>query len=121
MLAVDNRIDAELPQQLDQHGSAHRAINFGATSIAQDVSAIRDQDGQRAGFVCEWRDRTQETEIEAEVTRVVGLAAAGDMSARIVMERKQGFFLQLAEQLNRLLEASAQSTDEVSALLSALA
>src|SRR5690606_28383440 len=48
-------------------------------------------------------------------------AAAGDLSHRIALEDRQGFYLQLAGLLNGLLDANAASLQEVPRLLTALA
>ncbi|CAD0351528.1 methyl-accepting chemotaxis protein [Xanthomonas sp. WHRI 8391] len=120
-LEVGNAQDAEIYQRLDRQGSAQREVQYRAACIVQDVSAIRDAAGAHLGFVCEWRDRSAEAQVEIAVADVVRSAAAGDLSKRIDSVGKQGFFLQLAQQLNALLDANAGSIAEVSRLLSALA
>ncbi|WOB49242.1 methyl-accepting chemotaxis protein [Xanthomonas hydrangeae] len=120
-LEVGNAQDAEIYQRLDRQGSAQREVQYRAACIVQDVSAIRDAAGAHLGFVCEWRDRSAEAQVEIAVADVVRSAAAGDLSKRIDSAGKQGFFLQLAQQLNALLDANAGSIAEVSRLLSALA
>ncbi|USJ00617.1 methyl-accepting chemotaxis protein [Xanthomonas prunicola] len=121
LLEVGNAQDAEIYQRLDRQGAAQREVHYRATCISQNVSAIRDDAGAHLGFVCEWRDRTAEARVEIDVADVVRSAAAGDLSKRIDSAGKQGFFLQLAQQLNALLDANAVSIAEVSRLLSALA
>ncbi|WOB28374.1 MULTISPECIES: methyl-accepting chemotaxis protein [Xanthomonas] len=121
LLEVGNAQDAEIYQRLDRQGAAQREVRYRATCIAQNVSAIRDEGGAHLGFVCEWRDRTAEARAEVDVADVVRSAAAGDLSKRIDSTGKKGFFLQLAQQLNALLDANAVSISEVSRLLSALA
>src|SRR5690606_14202301 len=80
-----------------------------------------DADGNLLGYVVEWRDRTPQVRVEAELGRVVEAAAAGDLSHRISLEDKQGFYLQLATRLNGLLDANASSLEQVSHVLTALA
>ncbi|WP_295942583.1 methyl-accepting chemotaxis protein [uncultured Xanthomonas sp.] len=121
LLEVGNSQDAEIYQRLDRQGAAQREVRYREVCIAQEISAIRNAEGAHLGFVCEWRDRTAETRVEAEVAAVVRSAAAGDLSQRIDRTGKQGFFLMLAQQLNGLLDANAISIAEVSRLLSALA
>ncbi|CAJ23625.1 putative methyl-accepting chemotaxis protein [Xanthomonas euvesicatoria pv. vesicatoria str. 85-10] len=121
LLEVGNAQDAEIYQRLDRQGAAQREVQYRSTCIAQNVSAIRDEAGAHLGFVREWRDRTAEARVEIDVADVVRSAAAGDLSKRIDSTGKQGFFLQLAQQLNALLDANAVSIAEVSRLLSALA
>ena len=121
LLEVGNSQDAEIYQQLDRQGSAQREVRYGDVCIAQEITAIRGAGGAHLGFVCEWRDRTDEALVEAEIAAAVRSAAAGDLSQRIDQQGKQGFFLMLAQQLNGLLDANAASLAEVSRLLSALA
>jgi len=51
---------------------------------------------------------------------VIAQAAAGDLSGRIDASDKEGFFLQLAQQINGLLDANAGSIEQISGLLAAL-
>jgi len=113
-------MDASLLANLKQHGVARRAMQFGDAQFAQVVSTIRNEEGESVGHVVEWRDRTPEALVEAEVARVIAQAAAGDLSGRISAEGKDGFFLQLAQQINGLLDANASSIEQISGLLTAL-
>ena len=106
---------------LDTLKSTHRAqIRVGGRVMQLIVNPIIAADGSRQGFVVEWADRTLEVQVEEELERIVQAAAAGDFSGRVITEGKQGFFLQLAQRLNGLLEANASSIEQVSQLLAAL-
>ncbi|AEQ96419.1 methyl-accepting chemotaxis protein [Xanthomonas oryzae] len=105
---------------LDRDGVTSFEERFGEVVLAQTVTAIKNEQGETSGEVCEWRDRTIEVQVEEEVARIVRAAASGDMSGRVETDGKQGFFLQLAQQLNGLLDANADSLEQISALLSAL-
>ena len=120
VLEHHGEMDANLLANLKQHGVARRAMQFGDAQFAQVVSTIRNEEGESVGHVVEWRDRTPEALVEAEVARVIAQAAAGDLSGRILAEGKQGFFLQLAQQINGLLDANAASIEQISGLLTAL-
>ncbi|MEA9557817.1 Cache 3/Cache 2 fusion domain-containing protein [Xanthomonas nasturtii] len=95
-------------------------ITVGDRIVRQVVSPVLDANGERMGFVIEWADRTQEVQVEEEVARIVQAAAAGDLSGRVDTAGKQGFLLQLAQQLNMLLDNNADGLSRVSALLSSL-
>ncbi|WP_284700100.1 methyl-accepting chemotaxis protein [Luteimonas cellulosilyticus] len=100
----------------------HRAqIRIGGRTMQLIISPILDAKGTSEGFVVEWADRTAEVQVEAEVSRIVAAAAAGDLSGRVRTDDKHGFLLQLAQQLNGLLDANATSLDQVSGVLTALA
>ncbi|UXA53064.1 methyl-accepting chemotaxis protein [Xanthomonas prunicola] len=105
---------------LERDGVTSFEERFGEVVLAQTVTAIKNEQGETSGEVCEWRDRTIEVQVEDEVARIVRAAASGDMSGRVETDGKQGFFLQLAQQLNGLLDANAGSLEQISALLSAL-
>ncbi|WP_165480773.1 methyl-accepting chemotaxis protein [Xanthomonas oryzae] len=105
---------------LERDGVTSFEERFGEVVLAQTVTAIKNEQGETSGEVCEWRDRTIEVQVEEEVARIVRAAASGDMSGRVETDGKQGFFLQLAQQLNGLLDANAGSLEQISALLSAL-
>ena len=82
---------------------------------------ITSESGERAGAVVEWRDRTQELTVEKEVMDIVQAGVAGDFSKRLTLADKEGFFRQLAEGINRLMESTSQGLDEMAAMLEALA
>ena len=113
-------VDSKLLEALDKTGVSRREMRYGDAEFAQTISVIRDDQGVAVGHVVEWRDRTTEALVEKEVARVIEAAAAGDLSGRIGTDDKDGFFLQLAAQLNTLLDANASSLEQISALLSAL-
>ena len=113
-------MDTSLVANLKAHGVARRPMQYGDAQFAQVASTIRNEAGETVGYVVEWRDRTQEAQVEAEVARVIAQAAAGDLSGRIDANGKEGFFLQLAQQINGLLDANAGSIEQISGLLAAL-
>jgi methyl-accepting chemotaxis protein len=120
VLEHDGKLPADFLARLEKDGRGQREMQYGSACFSQNVSVIRDEAGQSVGTVCEWRDRTSEAEVEREVERIVEAAAAGDLSGRIGTGGKHGFLLQLAQQLNTLLDANAISLAEVSRLLTAL-
>ncbi len=124
---VGSNIDAfhadpqRIATMLEQlQGTHHGEISMGDAHFVQTVARVNDDQGRLLGYVVEWRDRTPQVRVEVELGRVVRAAAAGDLSQRIGLEDKQGFYLQLAEQLNGLLDANATSLDGVSQVLQAL-
>ncbi|WP_369932730.1 methyl-accepting chemotaxis protein [Xanthomonas tesorieronis] len=120
VLEYGNQVDTRTLATIEKQGVAEREMAYGPARIAQIVSSIRDAHGSHVGFVCESRDRTVEAQVEEEVAKIVQAAAAGDLSGRVATDGKQGFFLQLAQQLNGLLQANGDSIGEVSKLLTAL-
>ena len=118
---IFHRNPAHQASLLDGLTSTYRAnIRVGGHRMRLIVNPIIDDAGQRHGFVVEWADRTVELQVEEELGEIVEAASMGDFSGRVGTAGKEGFFLQLAERLNSLLDASASSLDQISALLSSL-
>ena len=82
---------------------------------------IVDAQGQHIGRVTQWNDRTAEVMVERDVGSLVHAAANGDFSQRLELKGKEGFFLQLGEQMNLLVENSDRGLREVVEVLGALA
>lgn len=85
------------------------------------ANPIFSKDGTRIGSVVEWLDRTIEVAIEGEVNHLVESAAAGNFSARIITNGKEGFFLKLAEGLNQLVTTADKGLNDVVRVLGAVA
>ncbi len=118
---IFHRNPAHQAKLLDTLQGTWRAqIHIGGRVMRLIVNPIVGEDGQRQGFVVEWADRTVEVHVEAELARIVQAAASGDFSGRVSTEGKEGFFLQLAGQLNTLLDTNAASIEQISSLLSSL-
>ncbi|MDZ4077919.1 MULTISPECIES: methyl-accepting chemotaxis protein [Hydrocarboniphaga] len=96
-------------------------IKVGGRTFTLTVNPIVGEAGERLGTVVEWADRTVEVSIESEIGGIVQAAANGDFSRRVTLDGKEGFFRQLAESMNHLLETSSSGLDEVARVLGALA
>ncbi|MDP2833646.1 MAG: methyl-accepting chemotaxis protein [Pseudomonadota bacterium] len=103
------------------NGTYRSALNIGVRSMTVVANPVINDQGERLGAVVEWSDRTSEVAVEQEVASLVDAAAAGDFSRRLVASGKEGFFLQLAEGINRLVETSERGMNDVARVLKALA
>jgi methyl-accepting chemotaxis protein len=119
-LGLSESVAGKAMAALEKDGVAEIEVQFGQAVFNQTITSIRDDQGTWTGDVCEWRDRTLEVQVEDEVARIVSAAASGDLGGRVETAGKHGFFLQLAEQLNGLLDANATSIEQISGLLTAL-
>ncbi len=102
-------------------GTYRGTIGIGGRIMAAVANPVINDKGERLGAVVEWADRTTEVAVEQEVASLVNAAAAGDFSQRLKAEGKEGFFLQLAEGINRLVETSERGMNDVARVLKALA
>ena len=98
-----------------------RELAFGSAVFVQTAAPVVSPEGERLGVVVEWRDRSQEVAVEAEVGEVIEAAAAGDLSKRIEVDGKSGFFRRLAEGVDGMLDANAGTMADVQRVLGALA
>jgi len=96
------------------------SMNLGGRSMVVTASPVINEQGLRLGAVAEWQDRTAEVAVEKEVAAIVDAAARGDFTRRLQTQDKDGFFKQLGESLNQLLETSETGLNEVVRVLNAL-
>jgi methyl-accepting chemotaxis protein len=96
-------------------------MELGGRHMVVSASPVMNPDAQRLGSVAEWRDRTAEVIIESEVSAIVAAASSGDLSKRIELAGKEGFYALLSEGLNQLLESTQQSLTATSEVLSRIA
>ncbi|RHX90464.1 methyl-accepting chemotaxis protein [Leptospira stimsonii] len=99
---------------LSNFTGVHRAsIKIGVRSFNLIANPIIDGNGKRLGSVVEWSDVTNELVVQEEVERIVSAAAHGDFGTRISLDSKTGFFLNLSQSINQLLEVSNVGLNEV--------
>ena len=102
--------------------ASHKAqIVVGGRTFSLTASPVTDSSGTRLGSVVEWKDRTDEVAVEHELGTVVKAASAGDFSRRLETKGKDGFFLQLSEGINSLVNTCDGGLNDVLRMLSALA
>jgi methyl-accepting chemotaxis protein len=106
-------------EQLARTCSSHAKL--GGRTFRLTFSPVIDEHGERTGTVVEWADRTAELVTEQEVQSVVEAAKSGDLSLRIEMHGKDGFFASLGGALNDLLDVSASVVEDMARVFSALA
>ena len=82
---------------------------------------IFGESGEKLGTVGQWIDLTEQLRAEEEISSIVEAAANGDFSRRAVLDDKDGFFLKLARDINRLTSTSEVGLNEVVRVLDALA
>jgi methyl-accepting chemotaxis protein len=102
--------------------STHRVeMDIGGRTFRLTANPVINEKGDRLGSVMEWLDRTVEVAVEREVASLVDGAVMGDFTRRIEMQGKEGFFRQLGEGMNQLMQTTSDGLSEVSRMLGALA
>ena len=95
-------------------------ISVGGRTFRLVASPILNERNERLGTVVEWTDRTAEVAIEEEVSGIISAATAGDFSKRIAAEEMSGFFRQISQGINDLLEVNSQALGDIGAMLTRL-
>jgi len=96
-------------------------ILVGGRTLKIIANPVINAEGRRLGTAVEWTDRTAEVAVEKEIDSIVNAAQAGDLSNRIDMAGKVGFFQELCVGINTLINVVdnacsdiAQAMDSVS-------
>ena len=82
---------------------------------------VVDAKGAPIGRITQWLDRTDEIASEHEVSKIVANATQGDLSGRVNLAGKTGFFANLSQGMNQLLEVSEGAMTDASQVLAAFA
>lgn len=102
-------------------GSHKATIRMGGHTFALTASAVVNDAGEHLGSAVEWIDRSTELAVESEIGDIVVAATQGDFTRRILIEGKNGFFLQMTHSINDLLETSDRGLQDVMRMLGSLA
>ena len=96
-------------------------IEVGGRTFKLVANPILNAKNERIGSVVEWADRTIEVAVEREIGNIVSAAGQGDLSQRIELKDKHGFFLNLATDINEFVSIAEEVVSDTSRVLAALA
>ena len=82
---------------------------------------VHNDSGVAIGRITHWIDRTDDIAAEQEVSAIVAAAARGDLSGRVGLQGKSGFFASLSTAMNQLLDTSESVMTDTARALAALA
>ncbi|MFI3137556.1 MAG: MCP four helix bundle domain-containing protein, partial [Methylococcaceae bacterium] len=85
------------------------------------ANPVINAQGERLGSVVEWKDNTLEVAIETEVAAMVRAASNGDLTQRINIIGKKGFFLNFSESINTMVDVTESIINQTAAGLSRIA
>ncbi len=82
---------------------------------------VHNESGVAMGRITHWIDRSDDMAAEQEVFALVAAAVRGDLSGRVSLQGKSGFFASLSTAMNQLLETSEGVMTDTAQALAALA
>ncbi|CAK0780897.1 methyl-accepting chemotaxis protein [Gammaproteobacteria bacterium] len=102
-------------------GTHRAAIHVGGRDFDLVANPVLDGAGKHLGSVVEWTDSTALHQVQREVEGVVSSARVGDISGRLDLAGKEGFFRELGGGINRLLETVAGAVGDIDSALMRIA
>jgi methyl-accepting chemotaxis protein len=100
---------------------SHKAeIEIGGRTLVINANPVFNQDNEKIGTVVEWSDRTQELSVISEVQSLVENASMGNLSERIDLSNKEGFYKRLSTGMNELVDVSERVINDTLRVLSAM-
>ncbi|MBB4844802.1 PAS domain S-box-containing protein [Paucibacter oligotrophus] len=106
---------AAVQRMLSLQETTQAAMVLGGRNYDVTTSPIRDKTGRLIGTVGQWQDRTEQLAAEQEFDALATAANAGDLSQRIPTADKTGFFKQIGDKFNELIETVSGTIREVRA------
>ncbi|MDE2450307.1 MAG: HAMP domain-containing protein, partial [Gammaproteobacteria bacterium] len=86
---------------------------LGGLSFRTVTNCVTGERGERLGTVMEWTQRTQEVRVEQELEGMLTAVNGGDLTRRIDLSHKTGFFEALGAGVNRLTESLIEIVSRV--------
>lgn len=98
-----------------------RKLAFESYRLTLTATPVSGAKGELLGAIVELLDTTQEEKVQEEVQDIVDSAKSGDLSWRINLDDKEGFFATLSFGINELLEGMSKLIDDMVNILSGMA
>jgi len=96
-------------------------LSIGDMTMRIIANPVVSDQGERLGTAVEWSDRTQEVAVEREIDGLVDAARNGDLTQRIDLQGKEGFFRQLGQGFNELLNELSSVFNDIARVMSNMA
>lgn len=127
---VDNIINSNVSTMINDTDVTNKIEGLKTTYIKQCVfdeliikiiiNPVFNRENERVGTVIEWSDRSEEISIENEINTIVNGALDGDLSQRIDLTGKEGFFEKLSHGVNEMVDVSERIISDTVYVLSAM-
>ncbi|MGZ5052570.1 MAG: methyl-accepting chemotaxis protein [Methylobacter sp.] len=102
------------------NGSNTVSMELADRTMEVTISEVINAQGSIMGSVAEWLDRTDEVMVQKEVAVILVGAVMGDFSQRINMQNKTGFYRELSESINQLMQTCDSGLNETVRVFNAL-
>jgi methyl-accepting chemotaxis protein len=102
-------------------GTFSSALVIGGRHMNIVANPVKNEENERIGVVVEWLDRTHEVKIEQEIASIVEAVKAGELSSRIELADKHGFFETLSEGINELTDVIENVFRDVGSTMQSMA
>ncbi|MAF97191.1 MAG: hypothetical protein CMH26_00985 [Micavibrio sp.] len=96
------------------------SITVGPRTFSLIAFPLFDKNNERIGFSVEWIDKTAELAVANEIANMIEAASNGDLNNRIVLEGKDGFYLDVSKGVNNLAGVMQNVANDLAKNLQAL-
>jgi len=96
-------------------------LAIGGRYMSVVATPVKNDEGERIGYVAEWVDRTREVKVEKEIEEIVDSVKIGRLDKRLSLDDKQGFFAKLSEGINELTDVIERVFQEVGSTMESMA
>jgi methyl-accepting chemotaxis protein len=112
---------AALQRLRDLTSTVTSVMELGGRTYRITTSPVVSSQGERMGTVGQWDDITAQNQAEAEVKVLIDAAKQGDFSQRLNPIGKTGFYANLTDGMNQLMDTSEQGLHDIAQLLQSFA
>jgi len=95
-------------------------IMMGELTLQLTVNLVKDEQGQRLGWVFEFKNKSLEVATERQINSVIATAALGDYSKRVDLTGNSGFFHKIGEGINQVLDHKESILGDIRRVMGAL-
>lgn len=99
----------------------HGKLDLDTLTIEYTVAPVINAHGERLGVVKELNNRTIEVATEQEINAVTHAASQGDFEQRLNLNDKRGFFKNISESLNQIMDLNQLAVQDMMRVVAALA
>ena len=85
------------------------------------ANPVLDARGERLGSVLEWTDRTDEVRVQQDLAALLEAAVRGDFARRLDTQGQDGFFRQMSDGMNRLIDIVSAGLSDIARVLDSIA